>query len=72
METPEQVIAKIRSAPDDASAMKILTESGYKLEAEEREEMSSKEMPDRGPGAKWDLLMAKHMGGKKEPAADAG
>lgn len=38
MDTPEQVISKIRQAPDDATAMKVLKECGYELEATEPED----------------------------------
>jgi len=38
METPAQVIAKIRNAPDDAAAMAVLKECGYELKAAEGEE----------------------------------
>jgi len=41
METPAQVIAKIRNAPDDTEAMTVLKECGYELKAMEE--------PEEGP-----------------------
>lgn len=72
METPEQVIAKIRSAPDDASALKVWKECGCEIGDGPSEEAPKGEAPDRGPSAKWDILMSKHMGAKKEMPADGG
>lgn len=51
MESPEQVIAKIRNAADDMEAMKVLKECGYELKAlEDAEEDAAKIEVEFGGG----------------------
>ncbi len=73
METPEQVIVKIRSAPDEASAMKVLKDCGYDLmpsKDEDSEEMPRKEAPSTSD--KWDAIFAKTVKKPAEGMPDAG
>lgn len=64
METPEQVIAKIRNAADDMEAMKVLKECGYELKAlEEAEDDAAKIEVEFGGGmSPREKFMQKRMG----------
>jgi hypothetical protein len=65
MESVEQVIAKIRSAPDDSAAMAVLKECGYALRPEGKAEAAGVEIEFK-PGMSREDFIDARMGAGRE------